>query len=122
MPTIVFYVFMKKNAYYKTNCKKVTKLYLHFGNFWVALDVQGCRTGVSNRIRPLERRLPWLRLKFHHYVVIVKVNTPLTSARDLDLSLVINLYWTVYNNEVVLKEFISVIASTNPDSKLNDNC
>lgn len=122
MPTIVFYVFMKKNTYYKTNFKKVTKLYLHFGKFWVALDVQGCRTGVSNRIRPLERRLPWLRLKFHHYVVIVKGNTPLTSARDLDLSLVINLYWTVYNNEVVLKEFISVIASTNPDSKLNDNC
>lgn len=52
----------------------------------------------------------------------MKGNTPLTSARDLDLSLVINLYWTVYNNEVVLKEFISVIASTNPDSKLNDNC
>ena len=77
---------------------------------------------MSNRIRPLERRLPWLRLKFHRYVVIVKGNTPLTSARDLDLSLVINLYWTVYNNEVVLKEFISVIASTNPDSKLNDNC
>ena len=73
MPTIVFYVFMKKNTYYKTNYKKVMILYLHFGNFWVALDVQGCRTGVSNRIRPLERRLPWLRLKFHRHVVIVSL-------------------------------------------------